>query len=35
MFLSNYDDDNNPCNVGKDLDLVKGMLHKDFRAVTE
>ena len=35
MFLRNYNDDNNPCNVGKDLDLVKGMPHKDFRAVTE
>ena len=34
-FLSIYTDDNNRYSTGKDLDLIKKMLHKSFRAVTE
>ena len=34
-FLSNFADDNNLYSIGKDVDLIKGMLHKDFMAVTE
>ena len=33
-LLSNYADDKNLYSIWKDLDLIKGMLHKDFRAVT-
>ena len=34
-FLSNYADDNSSYNAGKDLELVKSVLVKDFRAVKE
>ena len=34
-FLSNYTDDNSLYNTGKDLELVKSVLVKDFRAVKE
>ena len=34
-FLSNYADDNNLYNTGKDLKLVKSVLVINFRAVTE
>ena len=34
-YLSNYADDNNLYNIGKDRDIVKELLKKDFRVVTE
>ena len=34
-FLSNYADDNSLYNTGKDLELVKSVQGKDFRAVKE
>ena len=34
-FLSNYADDNSLYNTGKDLELVKSVLVKDFRAAKE
>ena len=34
-FLSNYADDNSLYNTGKDLELIKSVLVKDFRAVKE
>ena len=34
-FLSNYVDDNSLYNTGKDLELVKSVLVKDFRTVKE
>ena len=34
-FLSNYADDNSLYNTGKDLELVKSVLVKDFRLVKE
>ena len=34
-FLSNYADDNNLCSIGKDRDIIKNLLQKDFRALTE
>ena len=34
-FLSNYADDNSLYNTGKDLELVKSALVKDFRAAKE
>ena len=33
-MLSNYDDDNNLLNIGKDINEVKDTLAKDFRIVT-
>ena len=34
-FLSNYADNNNLYNIGKDRDTIKNLLRKDFRALTE
>ena len=34
-FLSNYADDKNLYSIGKDLDIIKNLLRKDFRALTE
>ena len=34
-FLSNYADDNNLYNIGKDRDIIKNLLRKDFVALTE
>ena len=34
-LLSNYADDNNLYSIGKDLDVIKNMIRKDFRALTE
>ena len=34
-FLSNYADDNNLHSIGKDRDIIKNLLRKDFRALTE
>ena len=34
-FLSNYADDNNLYNIGKDRDMIKNLLQKDFVALTE
>ena len=34
-FLSNYADNNNLYNIGKDRDTLKNLLRKDFRALTE
>ena len=34
-FLSNYADDNNLYSIGKDRDIIKNLLRKDFRALTE
>ena len=34
-FLRNYADDNNLYSIGRNLNIIKRMLHKDFRAVTE
>ena len=34
-LLSNYADDNNLYSLGKDLDVIKNMIIKDFRALTE
>ena len=33
-FLSNYADDNNLCSIGKELDIIKEKLWKDFKLVT-
>ena len=30
-FLSNYADDNNLCSIGKELDIIKEKLQKDFK----
>ena len=34
-FLSNYADDNNLYSIGKDCDIIKNLLRKDFTALTE
>ena len=34
-FLSNYADDNNLYSIGKNRDIIKYLLRKDFRALTE
>ena len=34
-FLSNYTDDNNLYSIGKDLDIIKNLHQKDFRALTD
>ena len=34
-FLSNYADDNNLYSIGKDCDIIKNLLRKDFMALTE
>ena len=34
-FLSNYADDNNLYSKGKDREITKELLRKDFRALTE
>ena len=34
-FLSNYADDNNLYSLGKDCDIIKNLLRKDFTALTE
>ena len=34
-FLSNYAEDNNLYSIGKDSDIIKNLLGKDFRALTE
>ena len=34
-FLSNYADDNNLYSIGKDCDIIKNLLRKDFSALTE
>ena len=34
-YLSNYADDNKLYNIGKDRNIVKELLKKDFRVVTE
>ena len=33
--LSNYADDNNLYSIGKDCDIIKNLLRKDFRALIE
>ena len=35
FFLSNYADDNNLNSIGKDCDIIKNLLRKDFRALAE
>ena len=35
VFLSNYADDNNFYIIGKDHDIIKNLLRKDFWALTE
>ena len=30
-FLSNYADDNNLCSIGKELNIIKEKLQKDFK----
>ena len=34
-FLSNYADDNNLYSIGKDRNIIKNLLRKDFRVLTE
>ena len=34
-FLSDYADDNNLYRIGKDCDITKNLLRKDFRPLTE
>ena len=34
-FLSNYADDNNSYSTGKELDIIKEKLWKDFKVVTD
>ena len=34
-FSSNYADDDNLYSVGKDRDIIKNLLQKDLRALTE
>ena len=34
-FLSNYADYNNLYSIGKDCGIIKNLLRKDFRALTE
>ena len=34
-FLSNYADDNNLYSIGKELNIIKEKLRKDFKVVTD
>ena len=34
-FLSNYAGDNNLYSIGKDRDIIKNLLRKDFKTLTE
>ena len=34
-FLSNYPDDNNLYSIGKELNIIKEKLRKDFKVVTD
>ena len=34
-FLSNYADDNDLYSIGKGREIMKNLLRKDFRALTE
>ena len=35
LFLSNCADDNNLCSIGKELNIIKEKLRKDFEVVTD